>query len=173
MCLYLTISPFLFPCWLAFSTMTCLFIHLSLFDSIRRAVSSGSVDCACAMLNHTSTLLESDYRDVLYGKLRAGFPSGSFDVSQAYSMLQQGRLPTSASDTNAAKLEFLVRKREMYNFWFEVNLIHVNSCTLHSKAKYYTNTRFILLTTKLFVPLVNLIFFFFFLNSRMKGGQVE
>ncbi|XP_041454635.1 conserved oligomeric Golgi complex subunit 4-like [Lytechinus variegatus] len=73
----------------------------------RRAVSSGSVDCACAMLNHTSTLLESDYRDVLYGKLRAGFPSGSFDVGQAYSMLQQGRLPTSASDTNAAKLEFL------------------------------------------------------------------
>ena len=60
------------------------------------------------MLNHTSTLLESDYRDVLYGKLRAGFPSGSFDVSQAYSMLQQGRLPTSTSDTNAAKLEFLV-----------------------------------------------------------------
>ncbi|XP_071496788.1 conserved oligomeric Golgi complex subunit 4-like [Diadema antillarum] len=73
----------------------------------RRAMSSGSVDCACAMLNHTSTLLGSDYRDVLYGKLRAGFPSGSFDVAQAYSMLQQGRFPTSSSDTNAAKLEFL------------------------------------------------------------------
>ncbi|XP_071785731.1 conserved oligomeric Golgi complex subunit 4-like [Asterias amurensis] len=73
----------------------------------RRAISSGSADCACAMLNHTSSLLEGSYRDVLYSKLRAGYPSGSFDVSQAYSMLQQGRFATSTTDTNAAKLEFL------------------------------------------------------------------
>ncbi|XP_038069767.1 conserved oligomeric Golgi complex subunit 4-like [Patiria miniata] len=73
----------------------------------RRAISSGSTDCACAMLNHTSSLLEGSYRDVLYSKLRAGYPSGSFDVSQAYNMLQQGRFATSTTDTNAAKLEFL------------------------------------------------------------------
>ncbi|XP_071957457.1 conserved oligomeric Golgi complex subunit 4-like [Antedon mediterranea] len=73
----------------------------------KRAISSGSVDCACAMVNHTASLLESNYRDVLYSKLRAGFPSGSFDVTQAYNLLQQGKFPTSSSDTDAAKLEFL------------------------------------------------------------------
>ncbi|PIK43695.1 putative conserved oligomeric Golgi complex subunit 4-like [Apostichopus japonicus] len=88
----------------------------------KRAISSGSVDCACALLNHTTTILEGDYQDSLYAKLRAGFPSGSFDVAQAYSMLQQGRFPTSSSDTNAAKLEFMTTVNNI-----EVSLEYIQS----------------------------------------------
>ncbi|KAJ8041998.1 Conserved oligomeric Golgi complex subunit 4 [Holothuria leucospilota] len=88
----------------------------------KRAISSGSVDCACALLNHTTTILEGDYQEKLYSKLRAGFPSGSFDVAQAYSMLQQGRFPTSSSDTNAAKLEFMTTLNNI-----EVSLEYIQS----------------------------------------------
>ena len=73
-------------------------------------MSSSSVDGVCAMLNHACSVLEHDFREVLYGKLRQGFPSG-FDLSQAYNLvqssIQQGKL--QASDTDRAKAIFLVR----------------------------------------------------------------
>jgi len=63
------------------------------------------------MLNHTCTLLEQDFREVLYTRVRAGFPSG-FDLTQAYNMvqtsIQQGKL--QGSDTEKAKTLFLVSK---------------------------------------------------------------
>lgn len=80
-----------------------------LYDS-RRAVSSSSVDGICAMLNHASTVLEQDFREVLFSRVRAGFPSG-FDLTQAYNMvqssIQQGKL--QSSDQEKAKTTFLVR----------------------------------------------------------------
>lgn len=79
-----------------------------LYDS-RRAVSSSSVDGICAMLNHASTVLEQDFREVLFSRVRAGFPSG-FDLTQAYNMvqssIQQGKL--QSSDQERAKTTFLV-----------------------------------------------------------------
>lgn len=79
-----------------------------LYD-FRRAVSSSSVDGICAMLNHASTVLEQDFREVLFSRVRAGFPSG-FDLTQAYNMvqssIQQGKL--QSSDQEKAKTTFLV-----------------------------------------------------------------
>ncbi|KAJ8303428.1 hypothetical protein KUTeg_019824 [Tegillarca granosa] len=76
---------------------------------IRRAISSSSVDGLCAMLNHSCTVLEQDFREVLYSRIRSGFPSG-FDLSQAYNMvqssLQQGKL--QSSDTEKSKSQFLM-----------------------------------------------------------------
>ncbi|XP_029638336.1 conserved oligomeric Golgi complex subunit 4-like [Octopus sinensis] len=76
--------------------------------SVRRAISSSSVDGVCAMLNHACTILEQDFRETLYSKLRPGFPSG-FDFSQAYNLMQssfqQGKL---SSDTEKAKTVFLI-----------------------------------------------------------------
>jgi hypothetical protein len=64
----------------------------------RRSLSSGSVDGCCAMLNHSVAILESSYKDALYSKLKAGYPSG-FDLSQAYNVIQssfqQGKLQSS------------------------------------------------------------------------------
>ncbi|XP_048748000.1 conserved oligomeric Golgi complex subunit 4-like isoform X2 [Ostrea edulis] len=75
---------------------------------VRRAISSSSVDGLCAMLNHASTVLEQDFREVLFSRVRAGFPSG-FDLSQAYNMvqssIQQGKL--QSADQEKAKTTFL------------------------------------------------------------------
>ena len=46
------------------------------------------MDGVCAMLNHACTILEQDFREVLFGRVRAGFPSG-FDLSQAYNMVSK------------------------------------------------------------------------------------
>ena len=74
-------------------------------------MSSSSVDGVCAMLNHSSTILEQDFLEILYSRLRSGFPSG-FDFSQAYNLvqssIQQGKLQTQNSDTEKAKATFLV-----------------------------------------------------------------
>ncbi|KAG9336937.1 hypothetical protein JZ751_029952 [Albula glossodonta] len=85
---------------------------------ISRALSSSSIDCLCAMINHATSVLESDFREVLYNKLRQGFPATTLQdiqrgvssaVSLMQSSLQQGKFNTlgieSAED---AKASFLV-----------------------------------------------------------------
>ena len=61
------------------------------------------------MLNHASTVLEQDFREVLFSRVRTGFPYG-FDLSQAYNMvqssIQQGKIQTA--DQEKAKTVFLV-----------------------------------------------------------------
>ena len=78
----------------------------------RRALSSSSVDGVCAMLNHACTLLGGDFRDVLYSRLRQGFPSG-FDFAQAYSLVQSsiqtGKLQSADQETERGKAAFLVK----------------------------------------------------------------
>ena len=78
---------------------------------VRRALSSSSVDGVCAMLNHANSVLEQDFREILYSKLRLGFPSG-FDITQAYNLvqssLQQGKLQYGDAETQKAKSAFLV-----------------------------------------------------------------
>ncbi|ELU05879.1 hypothetical protein CAPTEDRAFT_225425 [Capitella teleta] len=77
---------------------------------IRRALSSSSVDGICAMLNHGCSILEQDYREHLYSKLKTGFPSG-FDFTQAYNLVQlsisQGRLQSADVETEKTKSTFL------------------------------------------------------------------
>lgn len=71
---------------------------------LKRAFSSASVDGACAMLNHSCSLLETDFAEELSERLKLGFPpSGLLDLSQAYSMIQssfqQGRIqPAESAD---------------------------------------------------------------------------
>lgn len=63
------------------------------------------------MLNHACTILEQDFREVLFSKLRQGFPSG-FDLTQAYNFVQssitQGRLQSTDVESEKAKAAFLV-----------------------------------------------------------------
>ena len=85
-------------------------------------MSSSSVDGVCAMLNHACTILEQDFREMLYSRVRTGFPSG-FDLTQAYNMvqssIQQGKL--QASDTEKSKTQFIVSKTmEQLNRLFEI-----------------------------------------------------
>lgn len=82
---------------------------------LRRSLSSGSVDACCAMLNHSVSILESNYKDALYSKLKSGYPSG-FDLTQAYNVLQtsiqQGRLQSS-DHIEKQKLNFLVNFKRL------------------------------------------------------------
>ncbi|XP_028298987.1 conserved oligomeric Golgi complex subunit 4 [Gouania willdenowi] len=85
---------------------------------ISRALSSSSIDCLCAMINHANTVLESDFREVLYNKLRQGFPATTLQdiqrgvssaVSLMQSSLQQGKFNTlGIESTENAKAAFLV-----------------------------------------------------------------
>ena len=77
---------------------------------IKRAISSGSIDGVCAVINMACGLLENELSNQLKSKLRQGYPVGYLDLAQAYNALQtsiqQGRLQTS--DTELARLMFLV-----------------------------------------------------------------
>lgn len=81
-------------------------VFFVLQKSIRRALSSCSVDGACAMLNHASSLLLTEYKTVLQSKLKIASSSG-LDLQ---SMLQ-GRLqarPSSLSNIDANKVDSLI-----------------------------------------------------------------
>ncbi|XP_069037408.1 conserved oligomeric Golgi complex subunit 4 [Lepisosteus oculatus] len=85
---------------------------------IGRALSSSSIDCLCAMINHSTSVLESDFREVLYNKLRQGFPATTLQdiqrgvssaVSLMQSSLQQGKFNTMGIESSEeAKTSFLV-----------------------------------------------------------------
>ncbi|XP_025115795.1 conserved oligomeric Golgi complex subunit 4-like isoform X1 [Pomacea canaliculata] len=79
--------------------------------SVRRAISSSNIDGVCAMINHACTVLEQDFREVLYSRLRAGFPSG-FDLQHAYNIVQasitQGKLQSSDAEKVKARANFLM-----------------------------------------------------------------
>ncbi|CAB1451929.1 unnamed protein product [Pleuronectes platessa] len=85
---------------------------------ISRALSSSSIDCLCAMINHANSALESDFREVLYNKLRQGFPATTLQdiqrgvssaVSLMQSSLQQGKFNTMGIESaEHAKAAFLV-----------------------------------------------------------------
>ncbi|XP_041047489.1 conserved oligomeric Golgi complex subunit 4 [Carcharodon carcharias] len=85
---------------------------------IGRALASSNIDCLCAMINHSTTVLESDFREVLYNKLRMGFPATTFQdiqrgvtsaVNIMQSSLQQGKFDTKGIEsTDEAKQSFLV-----------------------------------------------------------------
>ncbi|XP_015275299.1 PREDICTED: conserved oligomeric Golgi complex subunit 4 [Gekko japonicus] len=85
---------------------------------IGRALSSSSIDCLCAMINHSITELESDFGEVLCNKLKMGFPATTFQdfqrgvtsaVSLMHSSLQQGKFDTKGIEsTDEAKQSFLV-----------------------------------------------------------------
>ncbi|KAM9545047.1 conserved oligomeric Golgi complex subunit 4-like isoform 1-T1 [Salvelinus alpinus] len=85
---------------------------------ISRALSSSSIDCLCAMINHSTSVLESDFREVLYNKLGQGFPATTLQdiqrgvssaVSLMQSSLQQGKFNNLGIDSaEVAKAAFLV-----------------------------------------------------------------
>nr|CAH7757940.1 unnamed protein product [Callosobruchus chinensis] len=77
---------------------------------IRRSISTGSLDGICAIINNACRALESDYCEVLKGRLRQGYPSGYLDLTQAYNVLQtsiqHGRL--QSGDTEQSRTAFII-----------------------------------------------------------------
>lgn len=83
---------------------------------IRRAISSGSIDGVCAVINMACGLLEGDFASHLRARLRQGYPAGYLDLAQAYNALQtsiqHGRIHTS--DSELARLMFLVQDHKIF-----------------------------------------------------------
>nr|CAG4646110.1 EOG090X02VY [Macrothrix elegans] len=79
--------------------------------SVKRSLSSGSVDSICAVINNACTALEEHYSSFFQQQLKLGFPSGYLDLAQAYnviqSSLQQGSIRLQTSDSEKAKALFL------------------------------------------------------------------
>ncbi|XP_058257409.1 conserved oligomeric Golgi complex subunit 4 [Hemibagrus wyckioides] len=85
---------------------------------ISRALTSGNSDCVCAMINHAISVLETDFREVLVTKLRAGYPASTLQdlhrgvtsaVSLMQSSLQQGKIQSLGIESQEqAKTAYLV-----------------------------------------------------------------
>uniref|UniRef100_A0A3Q3PZL3 Conserved oligomeric Golgi complex subunit 4 n=1 Tax=Monopterus albus TaxID=43700 RepID=A0A3Q3PZL3_MONAL len=110
---------------------------------ISRALSSSSIDCLCAMINHANSLLESDFREVLYNKLRQGFPATTLQdiqrgvssaVSLMQSSLQQGKFNTLGIESaENAKAAFLVRYTDSCTF----TRSHIHTLLLSSRCNMF------------------------------------
>ncbi|XP_028391854.1 conserved oligomeric Golgi complex subunit 4-like [Dendronephthya gigantea] len=81
--------------------------------SLRRAITSASVDGACAMMNHASTLLDTDYKGVFQQKIKQGFPSGSYDIAGVLQGKLQSGLSSSV-DTASLRKGFLVTLNNLH-----------------------------------------------------------
>merc|ERR1719239_1260902 len=78
--------------------------------SVKRSVSSSSVDGVCAMLNHACCVIEENFGEVLMSRLKGGYPYG-FDLQHAYNIMQssfqQGKLQSSDSEKKQARAMFV------------------------------------------------------------------
>ncbi|XP_076808294.1 conserved oligomeric Golgi complex subunit 4-like [Clavelina lepadiformis] len=88
-------------------------VFFILKQCIKRSVTSDSIDCVCAMLNHTTSVLDADFKDVLSNQIKTGFPSGGMldNISSAYNVMQssfqQGKLQSVDEQNNATRQRFL------------------------------------------------------------------
>lgn len=86
-------------------------VFFILRKSIRRSLSSQSVNGTCAVINIAAKCLDSDFVNALRVPLKLGCPSGYIDLAQAYnaiqSSLQQGRI--QANDNEKARINFLIQ----------------------------------------------------------------
>jgi len=88
-------------------------VFFILKQCIKRSMTSSSIDCVCAMLNHAISALDLNFRDALISQIKAGFPSGGMldNISSAYSVmqtsLQQGKLQSVDEQTNVTRQQFL------------------------------------------------------------------
>ncbi|XP_058986424.1 conserved oligomeric Golgi complex subunit 4 isoform X2 [Musca domestica] len=85
-------------------------VFFILRKSIRRSLTSMSVNGTCAVINNAAACLDHDFVNALKSHLQQGYPSGYIDLAQAYSAiqnsLQQGKI--HSSDNEKARVNFLV-----------------------------------------------------------------
>lgn len=81
--------------------------------SIRRSITSSSVDCVCAMINNGMTLLETSYMEKLNASIRSGYPSTGWTAEAyqhaqtAYNVLQHGKSVSEAGPETQKKVFIL------------------------------------------------------------------
>ncbi|XP_073824821.1 conserved oligomeric Golgi complex subunit 4 isoform X2 [Musca autumnalis] len=85
-------------------------VFFILRKSIRRSLTTMSVNGTCAVINNAAACVDNDFVNALKSQLQQGYPSGYIDLAQAYSAiqntLQQGKI--HSSDSEKARINFLV-----------------------------------------------------------------
>ncbi|KAH8246772.1 hypothetical protein KR038_008690 [Drosophila bunnanda] len=86
-------------------------VFFILRKSIRRALTTQSINGTCAVINNVAACLDGDFVAALKAPLKNGYPSGYIDLAQAYNAiqttLQQGKL--HSSDADRVRSNFLVQ----------------------------------------------------------------
>ncbi|XP_020807314.1 conserved oligomeric Golgi complex subunit 4 [Drosophila serrata] len=86
-------------------------VFFILRKSIRRALTTQSINGTCAVINNVAACLDGDFVAALKAPLKNGYPSGYIDLAQAYNAiqttLQQGKL--HSSDADRVRGNFLVQ----------------------------------------------------------------
>jgi len=86
-------------------------VFFILRKSIRRALTTQSINGTCAVINNVAACLDGDFVSALKAPLKSGYPSGYIDLAQAYNAiqttLQQGKL--HSSDADRGRANFLVQ----------------------------------------------------------------
>ncbi|EDW28314.1 GL19016 [Drosophila persimilis] len=86
-------------------------VFFILRKSIRRALTTQSINGTCAVINNVAACLDGDFIAALKAPLKSGYPSGYIDLAQAYNAiqttLQQGKL--HSSDADRSRTNFLVQ----------------------------------------------------------------
>ncbi|KAH8410645.1 hypothetical protein KR009_009875 [Drosophila setifemur] len=86
-------------------------VFFILRKSIRRALTTQSINGTCAVINNVASCLDGDFVAALKAPLKSGYPSGYIDLAQAYNAiqttLQQGKL--HSSDADRGRTNFLVQ----------------------------------------------------------------
>ncbi|ALC39286.1 CG7456 [Drosophila busckii] len=86
-------------------------VFFILRKSIRRALTTQSINGTCAVINNVAACLDGDFVAALKAPLKSGYPSGYIDLAQAYNAiqtsLQQGKL--HSSDADRVRANFIVQ----------------------------------------------------------------
>ncbi|SPP81705.1 conserved oligomeric Golgi complex subunit 4 [Drosophila guanche] len=86
-------------------------VFFILRKSIRRALTTQSINGTCAVINNVAACLDGDFIAALKTPLKSGYTSGYIDLAQAYNAiqttLQQGKL--HSTDADRSRTNFLVQ----------------------------------------------------------------
>ncbi|XP_068150689.1 conserved oligomeric Golgi complex subunit 4 [Drosophila tropicalis] len=86
-------------------------VFFILRKSIRRSLTTQSINGTCAVINNVASCLDGDFMSALKAPLKSGYPSGYIDLAHAYNAiqttLQQGKL--HSSDADRGRANFLVQ----------------------------------------------------------------
>ncbi|KAH8306683.1 hypothetical protein KR044_006526 [Drosophila immigrans] len=98
-------------------------VFFILRKSIRRSLTTQSINGTCAVINNVASCLDGDFVSALKMPLKSGYPSGYIDLAQAYNAiqtsLQQGKLHSSDADRNRTNFIVQLNNADMSTEYIE------------------------------------------------------
>ncbi|XP_060645090.1 conserved oligomeric Golgi complex subunit 4 [Drosophila nasuta] len=98
-------------------------VFFILRKSIRRSLTTQSINGTCAVINNVASCLDGDFVSALKAPLKSGYPSGYIDLAQAYNAiqtsLQQGKLHSSDADRNRTNFIVQLNNADMSTEYIE------------------------------------------------------